>query len=57
MQDYMTAAVAARQAELRKVAGRRRVRRSRPVIDLDAGTTAETPVAQAAKELTLACTR
>ncbi len=57
MQDYMTAAVTARQAELRKGAGRRRVRRSRPVIDLDARPAAAEPVEQAAKELTLACTR
>jgi hypothetical protein len=57
MQDYMTAAVAARRAELRKSAGRRRVRRSRLVIDLDARTVAETPAAQPSKELTFACTR
>ena len=57
MQDYMTAAVAARHAELRNSAGRRRARRSRLVIDLDARTAAETSAAQASKELTLACTR
>jgi len=57
MQDYMTAAVAARHAELRKIAGRRRVRRSRMVIDLEAGTVAAEPVQRTAKELTFACTR
>jgi hypothetical protein len=66
MQDYMTAAVAARHAELRKIAGRRWVRRSGRVIDLDARTTTVTavpaapvaqPAAETAEELTFACTR
>jgi hypothetical protein len=50
---------------LRKVAGRRRVRRSRLVIDLDARTMTASaaptpdaqPAAEAAEELAFACTR
>jgi hypothetical protein len=65
MQDYMIAAVAARYAELRNIAGQRRVRRQRRVIDLDARTTTATAVPvpdapsaeEAAKELAFACTR
>jgi hypothetical protein len=65
MQDYLTAAVAARHAELRKIAGRRRGRRSRLVIDLDARTMTDSaaptpdaqPAAEAAEELAFACTR
>lgn len=65
MQDYMIAAVAARYVELRNIAGQRRVRRQRRVIDLDARTTTATAVPvpdaqsaeEAAKELAFACTR
>ncbi|HEX7107125.1 MAG TPA: hypothetical protein VF218_14245 [Acidothermaceae bacterium] len=69
MQDFTTAAVTARRAELRKIAGHRRERRARraaPEVTKQAAksvahaTTAGSPAAVAAgarRELNVACTR